>query len=170
MKTYLFASYTDFSSGKLTGAHRRLLELMNYVARTEKVIFLGLTSAQEVVRNERIAFYSIDAALQKKLPSHVAGAVAIYNTLRKLRGLIAYDYAVSFNPAITVAYDFAKAHNIISLFREDLIGYQRALNASKLKILYFQLQETLAVRASEKIIIQCKHDREHLIKHAYESL
>lgn len=164
MKTYIFASYTDFASGRLTGAHRRFLEYMHYAAQHNHVVFVGTAGSEKVLQSKNITLYEIDSFLpSQKLPQHIAGGYAIYRTLKKHIRTLSYDYAVSFNPVITIAYDCAGLQHIVSLFREDLIGYQRALQSSGKKLLYFQMQERWAAKVSEKIIVQCENDRKNLI-------
>lgn len=162
-KKYLFASATDFVNGKLTGAHRRFLELISYIAQTEKVAFVGRTNPQlENIKN--ITIYPIDPDIGANLPKHVAGGLAIFQVLKKNKDLLECDYAVSFGPPTTICYWLAGVKHIVSLFREDLIGYHKALLASKKRVAYFQLQERIAVKVSEKIIVQCKNDRRNLIE------
>lgn len=159
-KKYLFASYTDFTAGKPTGAHRRFLELLNSVAESNDVVFVGLPT-DEMKVNPNIEIHVIDKNTGNMLPKHLAGGYALLKKLKSTKPQV--DYAVSFSPVTTIAYYLAGIRHIVSLFREDLIGYQKALQASKVKLVYFQIQESLAVMMSEKIIVQCKSDRENLI-------
>ena len=161
-KKYLFASYTDFNGGKLTGAHRRFLELLTHVAETEEVIYVG-RPAGKISSLENVITYPIDQNLGKWLPKHLQGAYTIFKALRRNKKSIICDYAISFGPVTSICYWTAGIRHIISLFREDLIGYQKALLASRKRLAYFQLQERLAVKVSEKIIVQCENDRDNLI-------
>lgn len=161
-KKYLFASYTDFGSGRLTGAHRRFLELLTCVAQSADVEFVG-RPAPQLDGAAQVTLHPIDPNAGRRLPKHLAGGFAIYKALRKNKSVLNCDYAVSFSPVTTICYRMAGVKHIVSLFREDLIGYQKALQASSKKIAYFQFQERLAVKASEKIIVQCENDRNNLI-------
>ena len=162
-KKYLFVSYTDFDSGKLTGAHRRFLELLTSVSGVANVVFVGRPS-QKIERLRNVKVYPIDPNVGKKLPKHLAGGYSIYKTLRKNKETGKCDYAIAFTPITAIFCWMAGIKHIVSLFRENLIGYQQALLASKRKIAYFQLQERIAVKASEKIIVQCEDDRKNLIE------
>lgn len=161
-KKYIFASYTDFGSGKLTGAHRRFLELLTSVAKNADVVFVG-RPAPQIEALDNVTVYSIDPEAGKKLPKHLAGGYAIYKSLKQNKKALSCDHAVSFSPVTSICYRMAGVKHIVSLFREDLIGYQRAVLASSKKIAYFQLQERLAVKASERVIVQCVNDRNNLI-------
>lgn len=162
-KTYLFASYTKFASRKLTGAHRRFLELIKSVAQDAQVLFVGYDVPQ-LKDVENVTFFTVSEKERKGLPKHLAGAADVLEGLKKYRRELSCDYAVSFSPVISMCYWMTGIKHIVSLFREDLIGYQRALQVSGLKLGYFQLQERLAVKASEKIIVQCENDRKNLIQ------
>lgn len=161
-KKYLFASYTDFGGGKLTGAHRRFLELLTAVAKTAEVTFVGCPAPQlDGLAN--VTVYPINSNVWKKLPKHLAGGYAVYKVLKQIKKGLDCDYAVSFSPVTTICYRMAGIRHIVSLFREDMIGYQRALQASPIKLAYFKLQERMAVKASERIIVQCVNDRNNLV-------
>lgn len=161
-KVYLFASYTDYGSGKLTGAHRRFLELLTCAAKVARVIYVG-RPAPQLAELENVTIYPVALDAGRWLPKHLAGGYAIYKTLKQNKKQIVYDCAVSFSPVTSICYWLAGIRNIVSLFREDLIGYQKALLASSSKVAYFLLQERLAVKVSEKIIVQCANDRNNLI-------
>lgn len=160
-KTYLFISYTDFKSGKLTGAHRRFLELVKSISAGSNVILIA-DEVPQLSETRHITRYDLLRS-NLPLPKHICGMVDMIRSLMKARDQIRYDYAVSFGPVSTICYRVAGIRNIVSLFREDLIGYQQALLASKKKLAYFRLQERLAVKASQKIIVQCENDRRNLI-------
>lgn len=162
-KVFLFSTYTKFADAKLTGAHRRFLELIKHLAKDNQVILVS-PSVPQLGDIANIRYYTVESKQRKWLPCHLNGALNVYVALRKNKTSIYCDYACSFNPVISICYGLVGIGHIVSLFREDLIGYQRAVNASKLKIHYFQLQERVAVRNSEKIIVQCENDRKNLIK------
>lgn len=160
---YLFASDTDFNSGKLTGAQRRFMELMQYIASTEEVVFVGRYNAQ-IAETENVTLLPINITVSKKISKHWASALALTKALKKYHGELKYDYAISFDTIASICYRAIGIKHIISLFREDLIGYREALLASKMKIAYFRLQERIAVKVSDKIIVQCENDKKHLIE------
>lgn len=160
--TYLFATPTNYKSGKLTGAHRRFLELVREFSKTSKVILLS-DEIPQLEMNSNITWHRMVNRKSKILPHHISGMLNMSKHLKKIKKVIEYDVAVSFSPTTTICYKSAKIKNIISLFREDLIGYQKSINASKLRLIYFALQERKAVKASKKIIVQCRNDRDNLI-------
>lgn len=162
-KTYLFLSETDFSNPNYTGAHRRFLELIKNISARRKTIVIVRNFPGELL-NENITLYNITSPRRKGLPQHVDGIRAAVVELIKHKRDIQYDYAISFGPTTTIAYKLAGYRNVTSLFREDLIGYEEVLGASKWRKLYFSVQEKIAVKASTKIIVQCKNDKENLIK------
>lgn len=160
---YLFASAIDFGGGGLTGAHFRFLELLNCVAKTEEIAFVGVTTPQiELLPN--VKMYPINTKISSKKPKHIFGSLAVYLALIRNRSALNCNYAISFNPTTTICYWLAGNRYIVSLFREDLNGYLKALQVSKMKIMYFQLIESLAVKMSKKIIVQCENDCKNLIK------
>ena len=161
-KTYLFATDTKYMDGKLTGAHRRFLELVDSVSKTANVILVSQPIPQLEGRDS-ITFYPLHIKHIKFLPKHLEGAFAICKKLREIKSGITYDYVISFGATNTICCQLAGLKHIVSLFREDLVGYQQSLLASKRRIAYFSLQERLAVKASEKIIVQCENDRRSLI-------
>lgn len=63
----------------------------------------------------------------------------------------------------TLCYKMCGYKHIVSLFREDLVGYHECLGEAKEKIAYFRWLEWTAVKVSEKIIVQCRNDRESLL-------
>ena len=162
-KRYLFSSYVDFNGAHMTGAHRRFLELMARVAVDNKVIFVGNAApCIDIIQN--VTVYPINTYSEKRFPKHLTGAYSIYKALKKNSPSLLCDYAISFSPIVSICYRLVGIKHIISLFREDLIGYQNAIHASKKKLLYFQIQERLAVLFSEKVIVQCTNDKLNLIR------
>ncbi len=161
-KTYLFISSTHFKDNKLTGAHRRFLELVRGIAGTDHVILITREIPQlNDINAER---FLIGERRRKKIPAHINGMIDLCRILYKVKKKITYDYAISFGPCNTICYKWCGYHNVISLFREDLIGYQQALEVSLLKLNYSRWMEKTAVSASKKIIVQCENDKINVIK------
>ena len=161
-KTYLFISNVNFASGKLTGAHRRFLELIVEIAKNSNVILVSHKIPQ-LDGVENIFSYHFELKKNKLIPTHIKGMIEICRILNKYKREIKYDYAMAFGQVNAVCYWLCGYKNIISLFREDLIGYLHAVHAGKGRVLYFQLLERIAVCASEKIIVQCANDKKSLI-------
>lgn len=162
-RTYLFVSYTDFANGRLTGGHRRFLELANGLQRDSRVVVVSPVAPQ-LHKGINLTHYQIDLVKSDILPKHIQGAMSIRKALKGVSEVTTCDYAISFNPVHTLLLNNGGAKNIVSLFREDLIGYMNAIGASGGKKLYSQIQETLAVKVSDLIIVQCESDRKNLIE------
>lgn len=160
---YLFATPTNYKNGKLTGAHRRFLELVQEFSKNDTVILIS-GEIPQLEKNNNIIWYKISNHKNKFIPSHIAGMININKKLKQLKHKVTYDRAVSFGPTITICYKVSGIHSITSLFREDLIGYLKVVNTPKMKLLYYQWQEKIAVKASQKIIVQCKNDKNNLIQ------
>lgn len=159
---YIFASGTDFKNRQLTGAHKRFIELVNSVAKNNEVSLVSFP--YEGFSKENVINYPICKKIGLFLPKHISEFLTVLKYLRKYKSTIKYDHAVSFGAMISICYSVAGIKKITTLFREDIVGYQEAVNASKLKILYFYLLETFAIKVSEKIIVQCMHDKNELLK------
>ena len=161
-KTYLFINGTDFTARRLTGAHKRFLELVRGIARHNRVILVSGEVPQLAdiasIEHHPIRFPNL------KLPHHLRALWAMCATLQGLKKTIRYDHAVSFNANHSVCYRLCGYGHVVSLFREDLIEYRKAAGGTGMKLRYFQWQERVAVRASEKIIVQCRHDRDSLLQ------
>ena len=161
-KTYLFINGTDFTAQRLTGAHKRFIELVRGIARHNRVILVSGEIPQladiQSIEHHRIQLPNV------KLPHHIRALWAMYAMLRSLKKTIRYDHAISFNANHSVCYRLCGYGHVVSLFREDLIEYRKARGESGLKLRYFQWQERMAVRASERIIVQCQHDRDSLLR------
>lgn len=162
-KQYLFVSETEFNGNRMTGAHRRFLELARAISKTSPVTLISY-NPPDLAGMDNITHYPLTERKNPKLPDHIAGMLVLYNALRRYKSKLDCDYVISFGATNTICCKLAGFKHIVSLFREDLIGYQRAAyQASKKRLAYFQLQEWLAVIASEKIIVQCENDRASLI-------
>lgn len=160
-KTYLFITDTDFKTGKLTGAHKRFLELVRGIGEKNKIILIShrIPQLQDV---QGITFYEIgDCKIH--IPIHIKGMIELCKKLVAVKGELKYDYAISFGPSNTICYSLCGYKNIVSLFREDAMEYLRAIGTPWFKIIYFRLQEYWAVRSSKKIIVQCENDKRNLI-------
>ena len=156
------ASPTDFGKKKLTGAHRRFLELASKISVNNSLTLV--TSIMPTVnKNKNINHICISTDSIWKFPDHVSGMINVYKGLKHVKRK-EIDCAISFNTYITVCYWLAGYRNIVSLFREDLIDYLKVVNTPKYKLFYFRIQEVLAVLFSKKIIVQCEHDKNQLIK------
>lgn len=160
-KTFLFVTDTYYKEGKLTGAHKRFLELVRGTSKIANVILITREIPQlDDIEAER---YFIGEKRRKKIPAHINGMIDLTHTLITTKNKLSYDYAISFGPTNTICLKWCGYKHIISLFREDLIGYQEALGRSNPKLLYLKLQERFAVKASDKVIVQCKNDKNNLI-------
>ena len=162
---YLFISNTDFEKNKLTGAHRRFIELVMGAAKKSKVLVLSnyIPQLENEECKKNITFSYLNKTGYVFFPYHIKTLFKLVYKLISLKP-IAFKHAIAFGPIQTVAYWLAGYHNIISLFRENLIGYSIACNNNKYKEFYLRLQEILAVRASKKIIVQCNNDKIDLIE------
>lgn len=162
-KTYLFINDSNFKNGNLTGAHRRFLELVRGIAKANNRIIIVASEIPQLEDLKQIIVYKTSKC-KLNLPAHVKGMIELYNILKKIKKNIYYDYAVSFSAANTICYWACGYKNIITLFREDMIGYLQVLNISSIKIAYARIQEYIAVGVSDKIIVQCRNDRDNLVK------
>lgn len=161
-KTFLFVKDTYYKDGKLTGAHKRFLELVRGVSKIGNVILI----TREIPQLDDIEAtrYLIGEKRRNNVPMHISGMIDLGYALKRIKNKIHYDYAISFGPTNTICLKWCGYHNIVSLFREDLIGYQKAIDASRIKTLYSSWQEKQAVKYSDKIIVQCENDRKNLIE------
>lgn len=162
MKTFLFISPVDFDNANLTGAHRRYLELIDSVSQENKVIFISSSTKifEENINIRLIRLYGKEGG---GLPAHIDGMRRMIHSLMKMKKVISYDYAIAFRPSDVICYKICGYNRVNALFREDLINYLKAINTSNLKIRYFTIQERIAVKYADKIIVQCKNDRLNLI-------
>ena len=160
VKTYLLINDSKLNSPKLTGAHRRFIELVKSLCEDNKVI-LGTEHIDQLDGYPNISYLRYKTTEINFLPAHINGMISLLRTL-PLR--LEYDYAISFGPADTCCFWLKRYRKVVSLFREDLIGYQKSLGASKRKLRYFTIQERIAVKASDLVIVQCKSDKDSLIK------
>ena len=153
---------SDLSKNNLTGGHKRFLELVYGLSENNNVILVA--NIKQRLFNTNVRICKIESKEHKYIPKHLCSMYAQIKHLLKIKNNIKYDFAISFSPVTTICYKIAGYKNIISLFRENMIEYQKAVNPSPLRLLYFMIQEVLAVRASNKIIVQCKKDKDDLIK------
>ena len=162
---YIFVSNTDFANGKLTGAHRRFIELVKGAAKKTKILVISNVIPQlldeECINN--ITFIYLDSRRYGLLPHHIETLIKLTYKLKSIKN-INYNHAIAFGPVQTIAYWLAGYHHIVSLFRENLIGYSIACNGNKYRELYSRIQELIAVRVSEKIFVQCNDDKKKLIE------
>lgn len=159
--TFLFVTDTYYKEGKLTGAHKRFLELVRGISKIANVILITRDIPQlKDIEAER---YLIGEKRRRIIPAHINGMMDLAHTLIKIKNKLSYDYAISFGPTNTICLKWCGYKHIISLFREDLIGYQEVLNASKIKLRYSQWIEKTALLGSDKVLVQCKNDRNNLI-------
>lgn len=161
-RTFLFISSTLFSKCNLTGAHWRFLELIQGLSKTNNIILISRQIPQ--LGNINAKRYFIDEEERYGLPKHIDGMLSLCMMLRKLKNKISYHYAISFGVVDAICYRICGYKNIISLFREDLIEYHKTIGVSSLKLKYYSWQERMAVRFSDKIIVQCNSDKINLIK------
>ena len=160
---YLMATNTDYVNGRLTGAHYRFLELVKGLAKTDKVLIIsrGIPQLEGCANIIECHIANSDC---KYIPDHIASIVKIVKSLKRIKKQYDFDAAVSFTPFITIAFGLSGLKNVVSLFREDLIGYHKVIGTNKAKIRYSSFVERLAVKFSKKIIVQCKNDKQCLIE------
>jgi len=158
---YLFVSITDFKNKKITGAHKRFVELIKSFSERNEVS--AIIFDFPAIRELKIDIYPIRQEQSKRLPSHISGMISLLKALKEYKKVLTYDAVISFGAPATICLGLAGYKNIVTLFREDIIGYQKSVFSSKLKIAYFSLQEKAAVLYSKMIIVQCEHDKKELI-------
>ena len=159
---YVFATYVNYKSGKLTGAHKRYLELIEGLAREEKVIVFSKGIPQLNV-NQNIELHDIkETKIDRYIPNHVLSIFQIARTLKKDK--LTNVKAVAFGAANVLGFRLAGIKNIVTLFREDLIEYRKSINTSKIKLIYYYCLERAAVMSSSRIIVQCKADKQRLLE------
>ena len=138
-----------------------MLELIRDISKSDDVILVTRDVPQlSDIEAKRFPI----GERRKSIPVHINGMIDVCKTLLRIKKEIQYDYAISFDPDITLCYKWCGYRNIISLFRENLIGYIQVAGPSRLELLYYLWKERTAVRASQKIIVQCKADRDNLIR------
>ena len=162
MKTFLFINSVDFNNGNLTGGHKRFLELVKSISEKNDVVLVSRKKSG--LEGPNIKNIEVCANLKTWIPSHWMKIIIFSKILRREKSNIKYDYAISFGPADTVCYKLSGYDNIITLFREDFVGYRKALGVPALKMLYYRWLEGYAVKNSEKIIVQCEDDKRALIQ------
>lgn len=167
MSTFLFVSYTNFKSGKLTGAHKRFIELVRALSLDNKIIMVSYEIPQ-LSDCSNIEYHYLNPNRKLKLPAHISGMIAITSKLKKLKKSIKYDYSVAFASVYANCFKNCNYNNIVSLFREDTIEYFKSLNISKAKQKYFSFLERRAINASDKIIVQCENDKKNLVLRNYK--
>lgn len=166
--TYIFITNTDYSSKNLTGAHKRFLELLVDASKTKKVILISKEIPQ--IKGLHITNYQLNDKYIQFLPKHINKILSITKKLRRIKNAIKYDYSISFGPVDTICYGLSGYRNIVTLFREDYIEYKKALGIKGIKLHYAMLQEKYAVKHSQKIIVQCRDDKNNLIKRYGEDI
>lgn len=161
-KTFLFVTDTRYVNGKLTGGHKRFLELVNGISRENDVVLISRKIPG--LKNANIKNFVIEKDRKTFLPLHIKKMIAICKILRREKRNINYDYAISFCPADTLCYGVCGYGNIITLLREDFVGYRKIVGTSAIKLVYFKWMERYTVRHSQKIIVQCVDDKNILIE------
>lgn len=161
MKYFLLNNH-DFNNNKLTGAHRRFLELIKYLAENENnEIILATRNIKVFEGIKNIKYIPYKEVKFGFLPSHICGFLSMLKTIPKN---LNFDIAISFAPINTLCIKIKGYKNIVSLFREDLIGYQESLGTRGPKLKYFLILERIAVKVSNLVIVQCENDRNNLIR------
>lgn len=160
MKTYLFVTYANLNNNNMTGAHRRFRELVCSIGQNNKVIVIA-QDFPNLLCSENISFFPLEKYSLKFMPKHIQGVMKIKKALRNFKA--EYNYVISFSPAVSKCLGKHHFKHVISLFREDLIGYMRAIDAPAYKVRYFASQEIAAIKASELLIVQCENDRKNLV-------
>ena len=161
-KTYLFATYTNYNK-PLTGAHRRYIELISDLSKDANIELIS-GEIPQLTERDNIRYHKIcTGRLFGFLPYHISSILIITKKLIEIKRNIYYDKAISFGIPITLCYFFAGINPIITLVREDYIGYGKVDQRNWFMILYMRIQELIAAKVSSKIIVQCEHDRNSII-------
>lgn len=160
-KTFLFITNTKYDGGKLTGGHKRFLELVKGVAKKNNVILVSRKIPE--LKEDGIKVFEVPEGRKTFLPSHINKILVISKILKREKKNIKYDYAISFGPADTICYKMSGYGNIVTLFREDYVGYRKIVGTSALKMIYHKFLEKYAVKNSKKIIVQCEDDKNALV-------
>ena len=116
---YLFVSPTHYENGKLTGAHKRFIELAYSFAKTEKVTVLSHGFPKR--ENIDINILELQNIKLRGMPKHFIGIMETILYLEK--NAIECDYAISFGPTETFSLYKCGYRSIITFFRENLIDY-----------------------------------------------
>lgn len=148
-----------------TGADRRNVELILALSRYHKIILLADNRPEFL--SERNLIHITER--MDKLPGHTynySWFLAGWKNRKKIKKNKP-DFAVAWGPLQAVFFRIYGIKNIVSCNREDLMGYSKIGKKGFswiVSVIRAYVTEFLEVLCSRRIIVQCRSDREALIK------
>lgn len=167
MKKIVLYSSSQLEKTRKTGGVKRFLELLNYLGNYCQLTLVSGDKYYSVP--EGVRHISMHQEQIKNKES--AYAKHNYKYLKKLKKE-GYDSIISFDVPPAIWLTLFRMPHLCLMVRKDLIGYEKITlhdhNVKGVKraliLKAFSIAELLTLLHAEKIIVQCKYDRDRLIE------
>lgn len=167
MKKIVLYSSSQLEKTRKTGGVKRFLELLNYLGNYCQLTLLSGDKYYSVP--EGVRHISMHQEQIKNKES--AYAKHNYKYLKKIKKE-GYDSIISFDVPPAIWLTLFRMPHLCLMIRKDLIGYEKITlhdhNVKGVKraliLKAFSIAELLTLLHAEKIIVQCKYDRDRLIE------
>ena len=171
MAEYIFYTNDDFISNRVTGGTRRFAELVSGLMDKGHRVHLFIPKYAEFPHHANLVRYPLTRKNSRVLPNGLLNFFTNYRQLRCIRDMgSARPVFVSVPYAIQGALAGIK-HSTLIVW-EDFVEYRKIALVSRgvPRFMLFPLMvlwrgiERFALLNAERIIVQCRHDRQMLLK------
>ena len=170
MKTVVM--YTVFSYGKQnpTGGTNRYFELIYGLIEKGNIVHLFIPKDAELRNDNHLIRHDIKRCSINSflVPNGLLNFLVNFGTFFSIHK-INYDAIISFDVPCSIQLSLLKLKKIFVFIRQDFIGYRKISIGSENLIKKFylavlqQIERTVFLRA-HRIIVQCKYDKDILVK------
>ncbi len=158
---------TGMNEKLYSGAPIRRLELIKTLClNTENQLILIGVVPLELKSCGNIQLIPCDFQRRGRWSLNVSALISIIKIRKKICAE-KYDVAISWNPVFSIIMWISGIRNIVSCNRDDFYGYKRLIyprRRDKGKLFIWWLIEGIELIISKKIIVQCRYDRNVLVK------
>lgn len=153
-----------------TGGHKRFLELAKYLNENNQLILCSQDSDEDLKKYNLHAKYHLNGIdLEKKTLLFPELKIWLKNiSILKQLKKESYKKIIAFDVPSAIFLCIMNFKNIVLMIRKDLIGYDKVSSnisfKSKIKQRILTVSESVCLKKSELIIVQCEYDKNELIK------
>lgn len=173
MKKILMYSTAKLFGENRTGGIKRFLELYEYLRKNNNVDLYCSDSEDILKKNKVERKYKLNLIKTKNIfiPTGLITFFANYKIIKNIKKEN-YDKIIVFDIHQAIYLSLLNLQNINLFLRQDFISYRKIMceeyfKSKILKKLYLQLMvfcEAICLKKANKIVVQCKYDKEELIK------
>lgn len=170
MKVLVMYTVASYGKENPTGGTKRYLELIYGLVEKGNIVHLFIPRDAELRKHNNLIRHDINRCLIRSflIPNGFLNFIINFKILSSIRD-IDYDAIISFDVPYSIQLSFLRLKKLFLFIRQDLIEYRKIGIGFEnlLKRIYLgflKAMERATLLHSHRIIVQCKYDKDVLVK------